>query len=227
MRPAFRGRVQRGLGSGRWVPSGPWCRPRGRRWVSPSGSCGKSRACGTRLGRQAGRGGIPRRPGLVPAWSLPGPCLVLAWSLPAARCRPPRAQTAARACRDCATGLFLFPAPIHPSAWKGDSTKSACMIPHNPGPIGSETPAVACNHRCRDAGMLAQTRPISEPERASATDPEIVCAPAAAPLRWPDHREGYHYSWRLAPCTWRTVFPTSPRASGSKWRWTEPQQVAA
>ena len=35
--------------------------------------------------------------------------------------------------------------------------------------------------------MLAQARPISEPERASATDPEIVCTPAAAPLRWPDH----------------------------------------
>jgi hypothetical protein len=82
----------------------------------------------------------------------------------------------------------------------GDSAKSACMIPHSPSPIGPETPAMACSHRRRDAAMLAQARPISEPERAPATDPEIVCAPAAAPLRWPDRREGYP-SWGLAPCT--------------------------
>ena len=89
-----------------------------------------------------------------------------------------------------APGMFPFLAPTHPSAWKGDSTRSACMIQHNPGPIGCETPAVACSHRRRDAGMLAQTHPISEPERALATDPGIVCAPAAAPLCWPDHFAG-------------------------------------
>ena len=65
---------------------------------------------------------------------------------------------------------------------------------------------------CRDA------RPISEPERAPAPGPVIVSALAAAPLRWPDHRENYP-SWGLVPCTWKTVFPTSPRAGRSKWHW--------
>jgi hypothetical protein len=65
---------------------------------------------------------------------------------------------------------------------------------------------------CRDA------RPISEPERAPAPGPVIVSALATAPLRWPDHREN-NPSWGLVPCTWKTVFPTSPRAGRSKWHW--------
>jgi len=31
-------------------------------------------------------------------------------------------------------------APIHPSAWKTNSPKSASRIPHNPGPMGPVAP---------------------------------------------------------------------------------------
>src|SRR4028118_1983271 len=36
---------------------------------------------------------------------------------------------------------------IHRSAWKGCSTKFACRIPHNPGPMGPETPSLDPLHK--------------------------------------------------------------------------------
>lgn len=111
-------------------------------------------------------------------------------SLPAARCRPlvPRRRP-----ERAEAGLVSFLAPIHPSTWRGDGTRTACMIPHNPGPIGCETPDVACSHRCRDA--CPDPPHFRTRTRAGNRSRDRLCAgrrtrSLAGSLRWPDHFAG-------------------------------------